>query len=73
MIKKRLQRVIQIGEIIQSGKLNQIVPFRILIAEDVEMNMVLIKTLIKKIIPNVEIKEARNGMEAVHIYKQESP
>ncbi len=48
-------------------------PYRILIAEDVEMNMVLIKTLIKKIIPNVEIKEARNGMEAVHIYKQESP
>ena len=47
--------------------------YKVLIAEDVEMNMVLIKTLIKKIIPNVEISEARNGMETVYIYKQESP
>jgi PAS domain S-box-containing protein len=46
---------------------------KILIAEDVDMNMVLIKALIKKLITNVEISEARNGMEAVHIFKQEIP
>ncbi len=46
---------------------------KILIAEDVEMNMVLIRALIKKLLKNVDIKEAKNGMEAVHIFKQENP
>lgn len=45
----------------------------ILIAEDVEMNMILIKTLLKKIIPNVVVYEAKNGMEAVHFFKEYSP
>jgi len=42
----------------------------ILIAEDVEMNMLLVKVLINKIIPNVEIIEAKNGLEAVEIVKK---
>ncbi len=37
----------------------------ILIAEDVEMNMVLVKLLIKKIFANVAIIEAKNGLEAL--------
>jgi CheY-like chemotaxis protein len=41
--------------------------------EDVEMNMVLIKTLVKRIIPGVEIYEAKNGMEAVDLFKKKSP
>lgn len=45
----------------------------ILIAEDVEMNMILIKTLVKKIIPNAKIHGAKNGMEAVHRYKKYLP
>ena len=47
--------------------------FKVLVAEDVDMNMALITTLIKKIIPNVEISQAKNGMEAVYLYKQEGP
>ena len=46
---------------------------KVLIAEDVEMNMILIKTLVKKIIHGVEIYEAKNGMEAVDCFKKYSP
>ena len=42
----------------------------ILIAEDVEMNMLLVKVLVTNILPNVEIIEATNGLEAVEIAKQ---
>ncbi|OIP81866.1 MAG: hypothetical protein AUK44_08790 [Porphyromonadaceae bacterium CG2_30_38_12] len=45
----------------------------ILVAEDVEMNMVLIKFLISKIIPNVKIIEAKNGVEAVKKWRMEHP
>ncbi len=40
-------------------------PVTILVAEDVATNMMLIKILLKKIIPGVEILEAHNGLEAV--------
>ncbi|MBI9030681.1 PAS domain S-box protein [bacterium] len=46
---------------------------KVLIAEDVDMNMALIKTLVKRIVPNTIITEAKNGMEAVHLFKEESP
>ncbi len=45
----------------------------VLVAEDVEMNMILITTLVKKLVKDVDIKQAKNGMEAVHIFKQECP
>jgi PAS domain S-box-containing protein len=45
----------------------------ILIAEDVLMNMMLAKTFIKQIIPNADILEARNGIEAVEIAKKRLP
>jgi two-component system sensor histidine kinase EvgS len=44
----------------------------ILIAEDVDMNMILIKMLIANILPNVEIIEAINGREALDIVKQQA-
>ena len=53
-------------------KINSDKVLRILIAEDVEMNMILIKALINKIINNVEIYEAKNGMEAVNIFKKQA-
>jgi signal transduction histidine kinase/DNA-binding response OmpR family regulator len=37
----------------------------VLVAEDVATNMMLIKILLKKVIPGVEILEAHNGLEAV--------
>lgn len=47
-----------ITEKVQSSK-------NILIAEDVEMNMVLIKLILKKILGDVNIIEAKNGCEAL--------
>ncbi len=45
----------------------------ILVAEDVQMNMILIKTLINSFIPNANIIEARNGREAVDLYTTATP
>lgn len=39
----------------------------ILIAEDVEMNMILTKTMVHDIRQNIEILEAQNGLEALEI------
>jgi PAS domain S-box-containing protein len=39
----------------------------ILVAEDVATNMMLIRILLKKLIPNVEILEAGNGNEAIQL------
>jgi len=39
---------------------------RILIAEDVKINMLLVKALLSKLLPDAEIFEAINGIEAVH-------
>ncbi len=40
--------------------------YKILIAEDNEVNMRLLKAILKKIFPNAEIFEAENGKKAVH-------
>ena len=45
----------------------------ILIAEDVEMNMLLGKFLIGKMLPQARILEATNGLEAVELWKKEAP
>jgi signal transduction histidine kinase/DNA-binding response OmpR family regulator/PAS domain-containing protein len=42
-------------------------PFNILVAEDVKMNMLLIKTLLQRILPNAKMYEAYDGLEAVKI------
>lgn len=46
---------------------------KILIVEDVEMNMILVKKMIRKVMPDAVLFEAVNGMEAVQIYSEESP
>lgn len=43
---------------------------KVLIAEDVELNLVLIKTIIKKAIPQVETVTVVNGQEAVDVFKK---
>lgn len=45
----------------------------VLVAEDVSMNMILIKTILKNLIPKVEIIEAENGIETIELYKQHTP
>ena len=45
----------------------------ILVAEDVYLNMVLVTTIIKQMIPNVTILEAKNGIEAFDISVAKKP
>jgi len=47
--------------------------FNILIAEDVDMNMLLVKFLIGKILPEAKIIEAMDGREAVCMWQKEKP
>ena len=42
---------------------------KILIAEDVSINMMLISTILSQNLPNVEIFQAENGLEALKLYK----
>lgn len=46
---------------------------KVLIAEDVYMNMILLKSIIKKIIPNSLFYEASDGKEAYEYYKKNKP
>ncbi|TDE00954.1 PAS domain S-box protein [Flavobacterium sandaracinum] len=53
--------------------LNTLSDFTVLIVEDNKINMLLAKTLVKRIISNCTILEAKDGNEAVDIYKKEKP
>lgn len=46
---------------------------KILIAEDVELNQILISKLLENYAPGIEIFTAENGMEAVEAYKLQRP
>ena len=46
---------------------------KVLIVEDNKINMLLAKTLVKKIITNCTIIEAKDGNEALEFYKKELP
>ena len=47
--------------------------FTILVAEDNSINMLLARTIIKKIAPNANLIETKNGIEAVNYCKKEIP
>jgi len=49
--------------------LNENNKFVILVADDVAMNKLLVKSIIKQLYPNIEIVEASNGKEALNIAK----
>jgi PAS domain S-box-containing protein len=51
---------------------SKIVPV-ILVVEDVSMNMLLVTTLIKQIVPNSIVLKAKNGKEAFALVKENSP
>ncbi|WP_316810248.1 response regulator [Pedobacter heparinus] len=44
----------------------------VLIAEDNAVNMLLAKTIVRRIAPNATIHEAKNGLEALELYKSTS-
>jgi PAS domain S-box-containing protein len=52
---------------------NSLDNYKILIAEDNKINMLLAKTLVKKILPNCSILEATNGYDAVVLSEIEIP
>ncbi len=61
-------------EMIESSKvLNKYEGVKILIAEDVFLNMVLIKAMLSEIGSNIEIIEAKNGIEAIEKFQKMSP
>jgi len=45
----------------------------VMIAEDVKMNMMLLKAVLKKLLPGVEILEAVNGKEVLDILTRQKP
>jgi PAS domain S-box-containing protein len=47
--------------------------YKILIVEDNKINMLLAKTLVKQIVPNVTIFEAENGVEGVRAFNEVEP
>lgn len=47
--------------------------FTVLVAEDFEMNMILIKTLLNQTIPNALVLEAKTGAEVISLYSQTKP
>ncbi|MCG9879269.1 MAG: ATP-binding protein, partial [Bacteroidia bacterium] len=47
--------------------------YTILVAEDFEMNMVLIKTLLKNLVPNALILEAKTGEEVLGLLSNNTP
>jgi CheY-like chemotaxis protein len=47
--------------------------YKILVAEDTEMNMLVISNMLRNIIPDVVMFEAVNGVQAVAIFKAEKP
>lgn len=46
---------------------------KLLIAEDNDLNRSLVQTLIRKMLPSVQITEAHNGIEAVHYCREIHP
>ncbi len=46
---------------------------KILIAEDVAMNMLMIKAMLQKLCPGTELIEAINGLEVVKLYEDNAP
>lgn len=66
-----LEQNVQSNEVIDNEiKNNQNVS--ILIAEDIQMNMLLISNLVRKIIPGATLYEAKNGLEALNFIKTQN-
>ena len=49
------------------------VEFIVLVAEDTQMNMLVIRNMLKSLLPNVKVIEACNGIEAIHEMKNNKP
>jgi signal transduction histidine kinase/CheY-like chemotaxis protein len=76
---KKSQAKKNIDPITKPVSIEPYIPFKlmskkkILLVEDNKINMLLVKTLVKKIMPNAIIFEAIDGNEAVLYFKKETP
>lgn len=59
--------------VVQQESENMQQPFKVLIAEDNAINMLLARTVVQRIAPHAVIREALTGAEAVALYAQEVP
>jgi len=71
-IKAPVQQILK-SETASDDMNNATNPIKILVAEDVAMNMLLVKFLLTKLIPDLTILEAENGIEAIAKWKDELP
>lgn len=46
---------------------------KILVAEDIGINMILVRALLRQLCPGAELLEVANGVEAVKLYQEHSP
>ena len=63
----------QTPQVNTTNAVNSLTNIKVLLVEDNKINMLLAKTLIKRIITNCTIYEAKDGNEAVEIYSKEKP
>ncbi|MBC7390819.1 MAG: PAS domain S-box protein, partial [Opitutaceae bacterium] len=54
----------------QQERLLSNAPFTILVSDDNKMNILLVKTMLKEILPSAKILEAYSGNETIDLYKQ---
>ena len=64
--KEYKSQIIQTVQILENSS-------RVLIAEDTEINMILISTMLRNILPAVEIIQARNGIEVMKLLNNHLP
>ena len=75
-VKNKKEKEANINKIIESCTSETVVTLsdkKVLIVEDNKINMLLAKTLVKRIISNCTVIQAYDGNEAVAIYKKEKP
>nr|HPM01844.1 PAS domain S-box protein [Candidatus Cloacimonadota bacterium] len=73
LLKSQNEQIIEDTQILQKETASQtLFEKTILIAEDVKMNMILIKTMLTHLYPNARILEAQNGQEVLQLLKKES-
>ncbi len=60
--------------LIKTETANMVLPVarapRILVVEDIAMNMLLVRTILKEIVPNALLTEAENGVQAVEAFEK---
>lgn len=70
-----LSRLHEVNSIVEEEVISQVQEekFTVLVAEDNLVNMLLAETIIKRLMPNVSLIKAKNGLEAMEFCKKQIP